>query len=79
MTNVIVRHVPGSETEVGMGVMAATPPHWLIAWGEYATDGEADGEIRVMAAISADGEDFSESIASLIAGFLAQNLNEASA
>lgn len=68
MTNVIVKEAPGAEQEAGMGVMVSTPPHYVVAWGEYADQGEADGEIRVMAAVDAEGNDITDSVASLVGG-----------
>lgn len=56
MSNVIVRHVESAEIEIGLGVTARTPDHYVIAWGEYADQGEADGEIRVFDALDADGD-----------------------
>lgn len=67
MSNVIVREVPGAETETGMGVIVSTPPHFVVAWGEYAADGEADGEVRVIAAVDEGGNDITEKTARLIA------------
>lgn len=66
MTTVIVKEVPGSEHEAALGVMVSTPPHYVVAWGEYADQGEADGEVRVMAAVDADGIDITDSVASLV-------------
>lgn len=67
MTNVIVRLVEGAEKEIGLGVIASTPPHIVVAWGEYADQGEADGEVRVMAAIDEGGNDVSSRVAEVIA------------
>ena len=67
MTNVIIRPVEGAEKEIGLGVIASTPPHIVVAWGEYADQGEADGEVRVMAAIDEAGNDVSSLVAEVIA------------
>lgn len=69
----IVREVPGHENEIGMGVIASTPPHYVVAWGEYAADGEADGEIRIMSAVDEGGND----ITSLVAEVVAQAVDSA--
>lgn len=63
----IYREVPGHETEVGMGVITSTPSHWVVAWGEYAAEGEADGEIRIMAAVDERGNDITEKVAVIVA------------
>lgn len=75
MSKVIVRKVPGAEVELGIGVMASTPPHFVVAWGEYAADGEADGEVRVMAAVDEDGVDITEKTARVIAGAISDAID----
>lgn len=67
MSTTIIREVPGSETEIGMGVIASTPGHYVVAWGEYAADGEADGEIRVLSAVNEDGNDVTAEAARVVA------------
>ena len=67
MSNVIVSEVPGAEVEIGMGVVASTPPHFIVAWGEYADMGEADGEVRVLAAADEGGNDITEKTARVVA------------
>lgn len=66
-SNVILKAVHGNETEVGLGIIVSTPWHVVVAWGEYAEQGEADGEVRVMAAIDADGGDVTLKVAQIIA------------
>lgn len=76
MTNVIVRPVEGAEKEIGLGVLASTPPHIVVAWGEYADQGEADGEVRVMVAIDEGGNDVSSLVAEVIADAVAAAISE---
>lgn len=67
MSTVIVRKVAGAEVEIGIGVMASTPPHIVIAWGEYADQGEADGDVRVIAAMDEGGNDIAAKVAEIVA------------
>lgn len=78
MTNVIIRPVEGTEKEIGLGVFASTPPHIVVAWGEYADQGEADGEVRVMAAIDEGGDDVSSRVAEVIANAVDVAISEGS-
>lgn len=76
MTNVIIRPVEGAEKEIGLGVIASTPPHIVVAWGEYADQGEADGEVRVIAAVDENGNDVSSRVAEVIANAVAAAISE---
>lgn len=65
--NVILKPVHGNETEVGLGIIVSTPWHVVVAWGEYADQAEADGEVRIMTAIDADGDDITLKVAQIVA------------
>ena len=75
-TRTIVREVPGDEKEIGLGVIASTPPHIVIAWGEYADQGEADGEIRIIAAVNEEGQDVTNRVARIVRDALDVALEE---
>lgn len=72
----IVREVPATEQEIGLGVIATTPPHIVIAWGEYADQGEADGEIRIIAAVDENGQDATDSVVRIVRAALDVALEE---
>ena len=63
----IVKFVPANETEAALGMLVSTPAHWLVAIGEYADQGEADIDIRILGAVDEGGNDIGESVASFIA------------
>lgn len=67
-----VTRVDGGDVEVGLGVFASTPEHVLVTWGEYADTGEADGEVRVIAATSEDGDDVTAQVGHIIATAIAE-------
>ncbi|MDY7542631.1 MULTISPECIES: hypothetical protein [unclassified Cryobacterium] len=63
----IIKRVPSEEREIAMGITAATPDHWVVSIGEYADQGEADVDIRVLGAVDEGGNDISEHVAKLVA------------
>jgi hypothetical protein len=63
----VIEHTPAEANEIGLGVVASIPGHWLIAIGEYADHGEADIDIRVLGAVDEGGNDISEKVAKVIA------------
>jgi len=71
-SNTKVTRVDGGEVEAGLGVLVSTPEHVLVTWGEYADIGEADGEVRVLAAVDENGDDVTAHVAHVIAGAIAE-------
>lgn len=63
----IIKAVSASEQEIGLGIYATTTAHWLVSIGEYADQGDADIDIRVLAAVDEGGNDISEKVAVAVA------------
>jgi len=63
----IIKAVPASEKEVALGMFVSISEHWSVSIGEYADQGEADIDIRILGAVDEGGNDISERVAGLVA------------